>query len=73
MKKQTRQLLMAVALGSLFWYYIRTGRMPPRPEELTASEGEVLPTDSMLPGTLFPATQGIVKEGQGLSCIGCVF
>jgi len=68
MKKGTKQLMLTIGGGAFFWWLIQKGKLPRTPETLHATR----PTDSMLPGTLGPAVQGIVKEGEGLSCIGCV-
>lgn len=73
MKKGTKTLLLYAGLGGLFWYFIQRGKTPPVPETAIAKSSAVeLPTDSMLPGTMPAAVQGIVKEGEGLACIGCM-
>lgn len=60
---------------NLFWYWIKRGRNPIEPEQEyaknQASAPNMFPTDTMLPGALVPATQGIVKTDSGLSYMGC--
>jgi hypothetical protein len=68
------KLLTYLVVGGLFWYMIRRGLNPIEPESAYAKKApgpEMFPTDTMLPGALIPATQGIVKTPTGLSYMGC--
>jgi len=64
-----------LVVGGLFWYMIRKGMNPIEHEQYYAKNQvpgpEMFPTDTMLPGALVPATQGIVKTDSGLSYMGC--
>ena len=68
------KLFAYVILGGLFWYMIKKEMNPIEPEQdytKQASAPNMFPTDTMLPGALVPATQGIVKTDSGLSYMGC--
>ena len=68
------KMITYVVLGSLFWYMIRKGLNPIEPEQMYAQQApapNMFPTDTMLPGALIPATQGIVQTESGLSYMGC--
>jgi len=69
MRKSTRNLLVVGGLAGLFWYWIKKGKMPLEPDTSVA-EATVLPTDSMLPGTMPMAISGIVMEDRTLKCVG---
>jgi hypothetical protein len=61
MKK--KWLMYALVGGAVYWFFLRNRggaglRLP--------SAMPVLPTDSMAPGSLGPAVQGLLKEGTDL-------
>ena len=68
MKKQTKNLLaFGLIAGWSWWYWYKSRDLKIAHRTRTA---QVLPTDSMGPGTIVPAVQGVIKEGEGLSFIG---
>ena len=69
MRKKTMNTLMLVGAGAFFWWWIQRGRIPKVPETLMAKRAQL--TDSMAPGAMPAAVQGVAKEGQGLQCLGC--
>lgn len=71
----SRKWMWLLVAGAGAWWLIQRQReaaaqsaamvsaaMMPRP---------MLPTDTMMPGAIDAAVQGIIKEGEGLSCMTC--
>jgi len=61
MKK--KWLMYALVGGAVYWFFLR-GRGAARRRMPVSMP--VLPTDSMMPGSLIPAVQGVIKNGQSL-------
>lgn len=71
MKKGTKNLLMYGLLGGVIWIWWQGRyRRLQHAEAVVKNSQQVLPTDSMMPGSLEAAANGIIKEGNGLSFLG---
>lgn len=67
MSRKNKQLLMYAAVGFGAWWFFTQRTQTPA---VTATVVSPLPTDSMMPGVMPAAVNGIVKEGEGLSYLG---
>jgi len=70
MKSGTKKLLLYGVLGGAIWIWWQGRYRRLQHAEAVAKNVQPLPTDSMMPGSLEPAAQGIIKEGNGLSFLG---
>lgn len=72
MRRNKKTLIWIVLGGAAVWFWKRQrDRQMIAAAQAAMTQQQQLPTDSMAPGSVEAAANGIVKDGNGLSCMSC--